>query len=356
MRPLIAITMGDPAGIGSELCAKVLSKMEIYDRCKPLVIGDANAIQEAIEFTNRNLKVNIVTSPSEGKYEFGTMDILDLGNVDMSKLEYGKVSAMCGKAAGEYIAKAIELAMKGEVDATVTNPIHKESFKLGGWGEKYAGHTEMYANLTNTKGYSMMLAHGDFRTVHVSTHVSLRRACDLVKKERILEVIEIACNACKELGIENPRIGVAALNPHAGEGGLFGTEERDEIIPAVEEAKSRGYNVEGPVPADSIYSKAKGGWYDIVVSMYHDQGHIPMKLSGFVWNEERKQWDEISGINVTLGLPIIRVSVDHGTAFGKAGKGIANSGSLCDAIITAIRFAHTKLKNKLAGNKADYSD
>lgn len=356
MRPLIAITMGDPAGIGSELCAKVLSKMEIYDRCRPLVIGDANAIKEAIEFTNRSLKVNTIISPSEGKYKFGTIDVLDLGNVDMSKLEYGKVSAMCGKAAGEYIAKAIELAMKGEVDATVTNPIHKESFKLGGWGKKYAGHTEMYADLTNTKDYTMMLAHENFRTVHVSTHVSLRRACDLVKKERIFKVIEAAYNACKEFGIESPRIGVAGLNPHAGEGGLFGTEEMDEIIPAVKEAKSRGYNVEGPIPADSVYSKAKGGWYDIVVSMHHDQGHIPMKLSGFVWNEERKQWDKISGINVILGLPIIRVSVDHGTAFGKAGKGTANSDSLYEAIITATRFASIQQKNKMVGNKVNYSD
>jgi 4-hydroxythreonine-4-phosphate dehydrogenase len=346
MRPLIAITMGDPASIGSELCIKLLSKKEVYEKCKPLIIGDVNCIRDAIGFTHSSLKVNILKSASEGKYEFGEIDILDLENVDMSKLEYGKVSAMCGKASGEYIAKAIDFAMKGEVDATVTNPINKEAFKLGGWGEKYSGHTEMYADLTKTKNYTMMIAHGNFRTVHVSVHVSLRKACDLVKKDRVVNVIKIANDACKDMGIDDPKIGVASLNPHAGDGGLFGTEEIDEIIPAVEEAKSLGYNVEGPVPADTIYSKAKGGWYDIVVSMYHDQGHIPLKLSGFIWDGSKKEWTSISGVNVTLGLPIIRVAVDHGTAFGKAGKGLANVDSLCDATMLAVRFAETKIKKK----------
>jgi len=339
MRPTIAITMGDPAGIGPELCAKVLSKKEVYEKCKPLIIGDVNCMRDAIGFTHSNLKINPLNSPSEGKYELGTIDILDLATVDMSKLEYGKVSAMCGKASGEYIAQAINLAMKREVDATVTNPIHKESFKLGGWGDKYPGHTEMYANLTGTKNYTMMLAHGNFRTVHVSTHISLRKACDSVKEDRIVNVIKIAYKVCKDLGIEEPKIGVAALNPHAGDGGLFGVEEIEEIIPAVEKAKSLGYNAEGPIPADTIYSKAKGGWYDIVVSMYHDQGHIPMKLSGFIWDESKKGWANISGVNVTLGLPIIRVSVDHGTAFGKAGKGIANIDSLYESVMLAAKFA-----------------
>ncbi|HOI19080.1 MAG TPA: 4-hydroxythreonine-4-phosphate dehydrogenase PdxA [Candidatus Woesearchaeota archaeon] len=336
MRPLIAITMGDPAGIGSELCVKVLSDEKVYKRCRPLVVGDANCIKDALKFTHLdNLVTNIVDNAKDGKYTFGNIDVLDLDNVDLKELEYGKVSAMCGKAAGEYIKKVIDLAMGHEVDATVTNPIHKESFKLGGWGKKYPGHTEMYADLTNTKSYSMMLALGDFRVVHVTTHVSLRNACDLIKKERVLNVIKIAYSACKDLGIENPKIGVAALNPHAGDGGIFGNEEEEEILPAIDEAKRLGYLVEGPVPADTIFSKAKGGWYDIAVAMYHDQGHIPMKLSGFVWDENTKKWSSVAGVNITLGLPIIRVSVDHGTAFGKAGKGTANIESLYEAVMLA---------------------
>ena len=351
MRYLIGITMGDPAGIGSEICVKVLSKEELYEKCKPLIVGDARCIQDALQFTGINkLKVNPINEPKEGEYVFGTIDVLDLHNVDMDKLEYGKVSAMCGKASGEYISKVIELALTGKVDATVTCPIHKESFKLGGYGKKYPGHTEMFADLTGTKKYSMMLAHGNLRTVHVTTHVSLRQACDLIKKKRILDVIKIAHDGCKSLGIDNPKIGVAGINPHAGDGGLFGTEEIKEIIPAIKEAQSKGYNVEGPVPADSLYSKVRGGWYDIAVSMYHDQGHIPLKLVGFVWNEKEKEWTSMAGVNVTLGLPVIRVSVDHGTAFGKAGKGSANEGSLLNAIDYAIRFAKTKSKIKENGN------
>lgn len=340
MKCLIGITMGDPAGIGSEICVKVLSKKDLYEKCKPLIIGDARCIQDALRFTETGeLEVNSINDPEEGKYAFGTIDVLDLHNIDMDELEYGKVSANCGKAAGQYISKAIELALAGKVDATVTCPIHKESFKLGGYGEKYPGHTEMFADLTGTKKYSMMLAHGNLRAVHVTTHVSLRQTCDLVKKERILDVIKIAHDACKSLGIGNPRIGVAGLNPHAGDGGLFGTEEIREIIPAVKEAQSQGYDVEGPVPADSLYSKVSGGWYDIAVAMYHDQGHIPLKLAGFIWDEKGKKWASVAGVNVTLGLPIIRVSVDHGTAFGKAGKGIASEVSLINAIDYAIKFA-----------------
>ncbi|MFC1741078.1 4-hydroxythreonine-4-phosphate dehydrogenase PdxA [Nanoarchaeota archaeon] len=331
--------MGDPAGIGSELCVKVLSDSDVYERCRPVVVGDAACLDDALSFTGIELKVNRIVSPSEGLYLPGTVDVLDMGNVDMSRLEYGQVSGMCGKAAGEYIEKVIGLALSGDVDATVTNAIHKESFKLGGWGEKYPGHTEMYADLTGTKNYSMMLAHGNLRTVHVSTHVSLRQACDAAKKERICDVIDIAYNACRAMGLEEPKIGVAALNPHAGEHGLFGDEELEEIIPAVEAAKAKGYNVDGPVPADTVFSKARGGWYDIVVSMYHDQGHMPMKLLGFIYDEKTEKWSSVAGVNVTLGLPIIRASVDHGTAFGKAGKGTASEDSLKDAIDYAVTFA-----------------
>lgn len=342
MRPAIAITMGDPAGIGSELCVKVLSIRDVYEKCRPLVVGDAPCIKDALRFTNLRLAVNIVAVPEEGKYEYGTIDVLDLGLVDVSGLEYGKVSGMCGKAAGSYIKKAIELAMSGAVDATVTNPIHKESFKLGGWGEKYAGHTEMYAGLTGSGKCSMMLANGELRVVHVSTHVPLRKAIDLVKRERVLDVIKLAHNTCRDLGIEKPRIGVAGLNPHSGENGLFGDEEVREISPAIEDAKALGFNVDGPVPPDTVFSKARGGWYDVVVAMYHDQGHIPMKLLGFVFDRKANKWSSVSGVNITLGLPIIRTSVDHGTAFGKAGKGEANETSLHDALMYAVRFAAAK--------------
>ncbi|MBN2316090.1 MAG: 4-hydroxythreonine-4-phosphate dehydrogenase PdxA [Sedimentisphaerales bacterium] len=348
MRSMIGMTMGDPAGIGSELCVRVLSREDVYQKCKPLVVGDARCIQDAIRFTGIDtLDVHPVSHPSEGKYVCGTIDVLDLKNVNMDKLVYGKVSAMCGRASGEYIVRAIKLALAGELDATVTCPIHKESFKLGGYGEKYPGHTEMFADLTGTEKYSMMLAHGNLRTVHVTTHVSLRQACDLVKKERVLDVIEIAHNACRALGIDEPKIGVAGLNPHAGDGKIFGIEEAEEIIPAIQEAQSRGYCVDGPVPADTLYSKVKGGWYDIAVSMYHDQGHIPLKLAGFVWDEENGQWASVAGVNVTLGLPIIRVSVDHGTAFGKAGQGRANVTSLLNAIDYAVKFAGNKSKSSV---------
>ena len=340
--PLIAITMGDPAGIGSEIIIKALSRLKMYSICRPVVVGAASVLEDACRITHRSFKINCITQPEDGKFEFGIIDTIDFKNVEMSKLRYGRVSAMNGKAAGQYIEKAINLALSKKVEATVTAPIHKESFKLGGWGKKYAGHTEMYADLTKAKHYTMMLAHGNFRTVHVTTHVSLLEACKLIKKQRILDVIRIAHDACISLGIEDPKVGVAGLNPHAGDSGLFGLEEQNEIEPAVIVAQNEGINVDGPVPSDTIFSKTLGGWYDIVVSMYHDQGHIPMKLTGFQWDETRKNWKTVSGVNVTLGLPIIRVSVDHGTAFGKAGKGIASSDSMIDAIKMAVSFVNSK--------------
>lgn len=344
MKPIIGITMGDAAGIGSEIAAKALSNDNVYEICRPLMIGDKGAIEDGIRIAKKSLDVNPIDYVSDSKFEYGTIDLIDMDNIDMDKLEYGTVGKMTGKASGEYIKKAIDLAMDGKIDAIVTNPIHKESFKLGGYGEKYAGHTEMLADLTDTKDYTMMLSHGDFRVVHVSTHVSLRDACDAVKKDRVLDTIKIAYQGCKDLGVEDPKIAVAALNPHASDGGLFGNEEEKEIIPAIKEARKLGYDVEGPVPADTVFSKARGGWYDIVVTMYHDQGHIPMKLSGFVYNKEKEKWNSVSGVNSTLGLPIIRTSVDHGTAFGKAGKGTATAESLLDAIDVAVKFAKNRKK------------
>ena len=337
----IGITMGDPAGIGPEITLKSLLKPECYDLCDPVVIGDVSSLVLAKESLGLDIKINPIKGVDEGIYQLGTIDVIDMGLVDIDTLKFGQDSATGGKAAFAYVKKAIELALDHTIDATVTNPISKGAINMA--GHEYAGHTEIYADLTNTPKYTMMLAHHDFRVVHVSTHVSLREACDLVKKDRVLDVIKIAHQACLDLGIENPKVGVAGLNPHSGEGGLFGREEIDEIIPAIEAARVQGLTVDGPVPPDTLFSKAKGGWYDIVVAMYHDQGHIPLKLIGFVYDRIAGKWDAIEGVNITLGLPIIRTSVDHGTAYDQVGKGLASELSLDHAIEYAVRLAYQRV-------------
>lgn len=343
-KPVIGITMGDPASIGPEITIKALARPEIFELCSPLVIGDASVMERAKKAVgNDKVKIHPVLEVGDAVFQYGTIDVLDLHLIDAEKLEIGKVSAEAGDAAFQYVRKVIELAMRGKVDATVTNALNKEAINLA--GHHYSGHTEIYAEYTGTKSYTMMLAHENLRVVHVSTHVSLREACDRVKKERILEVIKIADQACRELGIEEPKIGVAGLNPHSGEHGLFGREEIEEISPAIEAAKAEGINADGPVPPDTVFSKARGGWYDIVVAMYHDQGHIPLKVVGFVYDSLQKQWEAVQGVNITLGLPIIRVSVDHGTAFDQAGKGTANELSLLHAVDYAVSFAENRIKN-----------
>lgn len=338
MKKIIGITMGDPAGIGPEIAIKALNKAALYDRCKPLFIGDKSVLNHYLEkHPDLNLTVNVVNKPSEGKYTFGTIDLVDLGIVDMQDLPIGEVSKVGGNAAFQYVKKVIELALAKEVDATVTNPLNKEAMNAA--GHHYAGHTEIYADLTGSEKYTMMLADGNLRVVHVSTHVSLREACDRATKERVLDVIRIADQACKNLGIKEPRIAVAGLNPHCGENGLFGQEEITEINPAVEEAQAEGINAYGSLPADTVFSKANGGMYDIVVAMYHDQGHIPLKTLGFVYDQKSGAWEAVKGVNITLGLPIIRTSVDHGTAFDQAGKWTASEFSLENAIDYAIRLA-----------------
>jgi 4-hydroxythreonine-4-phosphate dehydrogenase len=335
-RPLLGISVGDPSGIGPEIVAKALTLKEVYAICRPLVVSDFDLMKDALRIADVQLELNRVSEPAQGRYEFGCIDVLDMRNVDMSKHVYKTVTSENGKASFEYIKKVIDLAITGKIDATVTGPIHKEALNLAGY--HYAGHTEIYSDLTNTKDYAMMLADGDFRIVHVSTHVSLREACDLVRKDRVLKVVHLTLDMLDRLGIENPKIAVAGLNPHAGEGGLFGDEEEREITPAIESAKGEGIDVEGPVPPDTIFSKARGGQYDAVVAMYHDQGHIAMKTVGFVY-DEKGQWSAISGVNVTLGLPIIRASVDHGVAFGKAGEGRANPQSMIQAIKMAAQLS-----------------
>jgi len=339
-KPIIGITMGDPAGIGPEIAAKTLLKKDIYNTCRPIIIGDAKTMKLAVRLLNIDLAVRSLSNITHAQFEHGTIDVFDLQNVDLNQLEPGKISAMAGNAAFEAVKKVIELALANKIDATVTGPINKESIHLA--GHHFPGHTEIYAHFTHTQDFAMLLVSDNLRVIHVSTHVSVRQACDLVKKERILKVIELLNRACQQFGIESPRIGVAGLNPHASDGGLFGDEEAQEIIPAISAARAQGLLVEGPLPPDILFPKAKGSCYDGCVAMYHDQGHIPFKYDGFLWNRALGQMETIKGVNITLGIPIIRVSVDHGTAFEIAGKGIANP----DSLILAIQYANRMATNQ----------
>lgn len=342
--PILAVTMGDPAGIGPEIIVRALSRKETYEKCRPIVTGDAAVMREAVRLLGLDVNINAVERVSEAKFEWGTIDVLDLHCVDMSSFRFGEVQAQCGNAAFVCIRKAIDLAMADEVDGTVTAPLNKEALNLA--GHHFDGHTEIYATFTGTKKYAMMLADENIRVIHVSTHVPLRKACDLVKKERIIEVTELIDDACRQFGIEHPHIGVAGLNPHSSENGMFGYEEAQEITPAIEELRARGFNVDGPVPPDSIFAKAKCGQFDGCVAMYHDQGHIPLKVCAFNWNKETGKMESASGVNITLGLPIIRVSVDHGTAFDVAGKGIASDTAMTLSIDYATRMAIYRLQHK----------
>lgn len=342
MTPILAITMGDPAGIGPEICVRSLAHKDTYTLCKPIIVGDAKIIQLAVDLLklDQPLTVNAVTDVKDAKFEHGTIDVYDLDLIDISTFKFGEVQVQCGNAAFQYVRKAIDLAMANEVDGTCTAPLNKEAIHLA--GHNYDGHTEIYATFTGTKKYAMLLADGPMRVIHVSTHVSLREACDRCKKDRIIEVYELIDDACRQFGIDNPHIAIAGLNPHCSENGLFGWEEAKEIIPAVEELKARGFNVEGPVPPDSVFAKAKSGKYDGVVAQYHDQGHIPLKVVGFNWDAATGKMLPQKGVNITLGLPIIRVSVDHGTAFDVAGKGVAAEDALISSIEYAAKMAVTR--------------
>ena len=344
-KPILGITMGDPASIGPEITVKALARPEVYDSCRPLVVGDAGMMEKAKKLVgHEEITIHPVSDVKEALFTPGTIDVYDMKLVDADTLPIGQVSAEAGEAAFQYVKKVIELANADEVDGTVTNALNKEAINVA--GHHFSGHTEIYAHYTGTKKYCMMLAHQNMRVTHVSTHVSLREACNRVKKERVLDVIRMSHTACKDLGIENPRVAVAGLNPHCGENGLFGDEEIKEITPAIEAARAEGIDASGPYPPDSVFSKLRGGWYDIVVCMYHDQGHIPLKVVGVVYNQEAGKWDAVEGINLTLGLPIVRVSVDHGTAFDQAGTGMANELSLMNAIDYAARLSRSRKARK----------
>lgn len=339
-KPIIGITMGDPASIGPEIAIKALLQKNIYEICRPILIGDAGVFVHIVALLNLPAIIRPIKDVKEARFKFAEIEVWDLQNVSLSELKFGEISAMAGGASFEAVKKVIELALDGELEATVTGPINKKSVNEA--GHHFAGHTEIYAHYTNTKKYAMLLVEDNLKVIHVSTHVSLRQACDLVKKDRILEVVDLLHHGLLSLGETNLKIGIAGLNPHAGDSGLFGTEDDEEILPAVEEARRRGFNVEGPVPADTLFSKAATGYFGGVVAMYHDQGHIPFKLTGFKWNQEKQQMDSVKGVNITMGLPIIRTSVDHGTAFEIAGKGIASPDAMVLAIESAVQLAKNK--------------
>jgi 4-hydroxythreonine-4-phosphate dehydrogenase len=329
-RPLIAITMGDPAGIGAEISLKALLEPEVYVLCRPLVLGTLGTLERMRDVLHSGQQLQAVGSPGEGRYRLGMVDVLDLADEHPGPFLLGVAAKDNGAAAVAYVERAIALALTGEVDAIATAPLNKEAMRAAGF--PYDGHTELLAVKTGTKVYTMMLASGDFRVFHVSTHVSLRGAIERAKKARVLQVIELAYREIQRMGVAEPRLAVAGLNPHAGEHGLFGDEEIHEIGPAVEEVQSRGWNVSGPISPDTVFARAKRGDFDGVVAMYHDQGHIPFKMTEF----------EL-GVNVTVGLPIIRTSVDHGTAYDIAGKGVADPKNMIQAIVLAAEMARRRV-------------
>lgn len=318
--------MGDAAGVGPEIIAKCLQQDYFYERCHPVVIGDAKIMKRAMALVGPPQRLRKVTDPSETKSSPNELDIIDLDLLP-ADLPYGEISAKAGDAAFQFIKRAVELAQEGKIQGICTAPLNKEALHKG--GHLYPGHTEILADLTGTSDFAMMLTAPKLRVIHVTTHIGLLDAIAIIKPERVHTVIRLADETLKRAGIVKPRIGVCGINPHAGENGLFGhREEEEKIIPAVERARAEGIAVEGPLPADTLFFRATRGDFDIVVAMYHDQGHGPIKVMGLE-----------AGVNITVGLPIIRTSVDHGTAFDIAGTGKADAGSLEEALRQAIELA-----------------
>lgn len=326
MKPLIAIPIGDPAGIGPEIVVKALCKREVSDAARCVVIGDRKILEDAIQFTKLPLKIKLIDQVEEGEYQEGILNLIDLDNIEINQFKAGEINGMCGKAAYDYIEKSVDLAMKGKVAAVATTPINKEALKAG--NINYIGHTEIFGALTNTKDpLTMFEVHG-MRVFFLTRHVSLRRACDLVTKDRIKDYVKRCKEVLAKLGVTQGTMAIAGLNPHSGEHGLFGTEEVDHVTPAVEELQAEGYDVVGPIGADSVFHMALKGSFNSVLSLYHDQGHIATKTLDF----ERT-------IAITGGMPILRTSVDHGTAFDIAGKGIASEISMVEAILLGVKYS-----------------
>jgi len=346
-RPTVAVTMGDPAGVGAEVIVEAYPA--IRDAAAPLVVGDADVLSAAVEVCESGLTVTAVDSPdAAASVDPEAIPVLDLDNVDADALTYGEVREDYGAASLAYVERAIELATDGVVDAIATAPINKQATRCA--GSTYAGHTGMLADYTDTDEYAMMLVEGlnegdegvdaDLIVTHVSTHVPLTEACNRVSRGRVRTTIDVTHEGLRDLGIDDPTIAVAGLNPHASDGGILGVAEGSEIEPAVDDARADGLDVHGPESPDTVFAQAAGGAYDCVVAMYHDQGHIPIKMLGFASD------DAVSGVNVTVGLPIVRTSVDHGTAFDIAGEGVASEASMVDAVEVAARIARNRARRE----------
>ena len=325
-RPLVAITMGDPAGIGAEVTAKALQDDWVYEKCRPFVVGSAAAMSAALDLIGADGRAGAVHDLADVSGRRGAIDVLDLENLDFSQIEYGAVSADAGRASVEWILRAGELAASGQVAAIATAPINKEACSLA--GHKDIGHMEIFQRQTQAPNVATMLMARTLRVVHLTTHRSLRVACDYVTRENVLGKIELTDRCFREWGFAAPRIGVAALNPHASDGGLLGDEEAEQIAPAVQDARRGGVDAAGPIPADTVFNQAIDGGFDAVIAMYHDQGHIPIKVH-----------DWAKSVSVNLGLPFVRTSVDHGTAFDIAGAGVADAESMLESIRVAVSLA-----------------
>lgn len=332
-KPIIAIPIGDPAGVGPEIVVKALVSDTVKNTADCIVIGDKKIIDKAIALTGVKLKVHLCKDSKTTDFSDGVINLIDLDNIDMSSFSYGKVQAMCGQAAYDYIECSIKLAMSGEADAVATTPINKEALHAA--NVPFIGHTEIFGALTNTKDPLTMFETNGLRVFFLTRHLSLLQMLGQIRKNKIVECAKECLAALERLGVTGGTMAVAGLNPHCGEHGLFGWEEVNEITPAVEQLKAEGYNVAGPIGADSVFHQAAQGRYSSVLSLYHDQGHIATKTLDF----ERT-------ISITNGMPILRTSVDHGTAFDIAGKNIVSEVSMVEAIRLAAKYAPYFTKNK----------
>jgi 4-hydroxythreonine-4-phosphate dehydrogenase len=323
--PIIAIPIGDPAGIGPEITVKTLNEKEIYDVSKPVAIGNEDVLKQAMAFSNVDLEIRRINKPGEGQFEHGTIDLIHLDNIDTDQFTFGKVSDMCGQAAYEYIKHAIELVQQNKAGSIATPPINKESLQAG--EVPYIDHTAMLSAFTGVKDPLTMFEVRNLRIFFLTRHLSLKDAIGQMTKERVHDYLNRCNDSLKRLGLDKRKLAVAALNPHAGENGLFGSEEGDELTPGIELAKKDGVDAVGPVPADSVFHQAMNGKYDAVLSLYHDQGHIAAKMADF----ERT-------VSITNGMPFLRTSVDHGTAFDIAGKGVASAVSMIECVKAAAKY------------------
>ncbi len=334
MAPKIVITMGDSAGVGPEVIVKALSLPDIYKICQPIVVGDAKVLASVLQFSKGvcpkgELRLNPIKDIRKARFNYGVIDLFDLGNIDIDKLKPGRVDSMCGKATFEYIKKGVEIVQSGKAKGMVTAPLCKKSMEDAGFS--YPGHTELLAELTGTKDFAMMLVGGNLRVVLVTRHLPLKEVSSSLSKQKVLLAIRLGVEAMKDFGIDSPRVGVCALNPHAGEWGVLGKEEIETIIPAIEEARKEGIAINGPLPSDKGFYDTAGGRYDLAIAMYHDQGQVPVKLLSYT-----------KSVNVTLGLPFVRTSPCHGTGFDIAGQNKANPQSFIEAIKLATKLLEKK--------------